>query len=153
MQIADLLNSERTLFANGISSKKRALEELCQLFAQSLNIDIQELSEAFFERERLGSTAIGHGVAIPHIRSSFAKQPLGALLVLNQPLDFNALTAEPVDIIFGLIVPETSTDQHLKILKMLAEQFRREAFRQQLRQAQDSQTLYQLAIEHTSLVI
>lgn len=145
MQIIDLLTPERTLYAQNISSKKRALEILSQLFAQQLNADSNELFDAFIEREKLGATSIGHGIAIPHIRSNHVTQPQGALLRLATPLDFNALDKQPVDILFGLIVPAHTVNEHLQILATLAEAFNNETFRKQLRMTTDSQILYQLA--------
>ncbi len=146
MYIIDLLTPERTLYASLITSKKRALEVLSQLFAQPSGIDSHELFEAFIERERLGTTAIGHGIAIPHVRCKMVKQPQAALMVLPQALDFNALDQQQVDILVGLIVPAEATTEHLQILATLAESFSDESFCNQLRQATDSQSLYQIVV-------
>lgn len=147
MQIIDLLTLERTLLAKSINSKKRALEIISNLFAEQLAVDRTELFEAFIERERLGSTAIGHGIALPHIRSQAATQPMGALILFKQPLDFNTPDHEPVKLLFSLIVPDHATTEHLQILAMLAESFSQAEFRERLLSAPDVQTLYQLAIQ------
>lgn len=147
MQIIDLLSPERTLIAKSITSKKRALEVLSNLFAEQLAADSSELFQAFIERERLGSTAIGHGIALPHIRSQAAKQAMGALMLLDTALDFNALNQQPVKLLFGLIVPEHASEEHLEILAMLAENFSQTQFRNCLLQASTPQTLYQLATQ------
>lgn len=147
MHIIDLLTPERTLYASLITSRKRALEVLSQLFAQQSGIDSHELFTAFIERERLGTTAIGHGIALPHIRCKMVKQPQAALMVLTQALDFNALDKQKIDIIVGLIMPAEATTAHLETLAALAESLRDESFRDKLRQATNSQSLYQVAVE------
>lgn len=147
MQIIDLLTPERTLFTSDITSKKRALEQLSKLFADTLNLNNSELFELFVQRERLGSTAIGHGVAIPHIRSAMVNHPIGALMLLSRPLESDAIDKQPVDLLFGLLVPEAATEEHLQILAGLAEAFSHENYCNQLRQATDSQSLYQLAVQ------
>lgn len=147
MQIIDLLTPERTLFASGITSKKRALERLSEIFANSTNIDSSELFEGFIQRERLGSTAISHGVAIPHIRSAKVHRPLGALMRLSQPLDFDAPDQQPVDLLFGLLIPKAAVEEHLQILAGLAEAFGDKNYCNHLRQATNAQALFQLAVQ------
>ncbi|WP_313397819.1 PTS sugar transporter subunit IIA [Stenotrophomonas sp.] len=99
----------------------------------------ESLFESLRERERVGSTAIGHGIAIPHGRSPTLQQPRGALLRLQQPVDFG--TGEPVDLVFAMAVPEHYTHQHLMLLSELAEMFSDPGIRQALRQAADADAL------------
>jgi PTS system nitrogen regulatory IIA component len=101
-----------------------------------------ELYTSLCEREALGTTAIGHGIAIPHGRCQNISEPRGALLRLQQPIDFGA--AEPVDLCFAIAVPSHYTHQHLMLLSELAERFSDPAFRQALREAADAASLLQL---------
>ena len=93
-----------------------------------------EVIDALAARERLGCTGLGHGVAIPHGRVNFITQPVGAVITLAEPIEFDAADGEPVDIVVGLLIPETEVDGHLKILaslaKFLNEPTNREAMRQ-----------------------
>jgi PTS system nitrogen regulatory IIA component len=146
MQIIDFLTLERTFFGCDFSSKKRALEFLSQLFVNELQVASSDLFEAFIERERLGSTVLGHGIALPHIRTHAAKQPLGALIKLVQPIDFNGTLEQKVDVLFALVVPAEACQDHLQILASLAQHFSQPDFRQQLEQANDAKSLYKIVI-------
>lgn len=147
MQIQSLLTPERTCSSLEASSKKRALELLAQLIAQNIPaIDSDDLLRRFQARERLGSTGIGHGIAIPHCRINNSTGAIGALITLKHPVDFDAIDAEPVDILFAMLVPEESHDEHLKNLAALANALSRNEFRQRLRAASDNLELYEAAI-------
>lgn len=102
-----------------------------------------ELLASLREREQLGSTAIGHGIAIPHGRAPHLDAPRGALLRLEQPIDFDGHGAQ-VDLIFAMAVPAHYTHQHLMLLSELAEQFSDESFREALRRAPDATALHDL---------
>ena len=95
-------------------------------------------------RERLGSTGLGHGVALPHGRFNQSQQAIGAFVKLKKGVDFDAIDRQPVDLIFGLLVPDHYTDEHLKILAYLAEMFSDRSFCQQLREAGSDRALFQL---------
>lgn len=151
MQIQTLLTPERTCSGLEASSKKRALELLAQTIAHDVpGIDADDLLRRFLARERLGSTGVGHGIAIPHCRVSInsgaGANAIGALITLSQPIEFDAIDAEPVDILFAMLVPEEAHDEHLKNLAALASALTRSEFRQRLRVASDSSTLFQAAI-------
>lgn len=103
-----------------------------------------ELHASLCEREALGSTAIGHGIAIPHGRCAALGAPRGALIRLQTPIDFGA--AEPVDLLFAMAVPGHYTDQHLMLLSELAERFSDPDFRQALREASDAEALLALIV-------
>jgi PTS system nitrogen regulatory IIA component len=96
-------------------------------------------------REKLGSTGLGRGIAIPHCRVSDCTQPLGALLTLEEPIPFDAPDDQPVDLLFVLLVPEEAHQQHLDILANIARLFSQPDFCERLRTAGDSRTLYDIA--------
>jgi nitrogen PTS system EIIA component len=147
MKIESLLTIERTRSNQDIGSKRGALELLAQVIAQDLpDIEADDLFRRFLARERLGSTGIGHGIAIPHCRISTAGGAIGALITLTQPVEFDSIDGEPVDILFAMLVPEEAHDEHLKNLAALAGALTRSEFRQHLRDANDNSMLFQAAI-------
>ena len=99
-------------------------------------------------RERLGSTGIGHGIAIPHARIGGIDKPIGALLRLEQGIDFDAQDDQQVDLLCALLVPEEATDEHLKTLSHLAKLFNQSEVQSQLRQCDDGNSLYQASLKH-----
>ena len=147
MQIESLLTLERTRSNQDTGSKRGALELLAQVIAQDLpDIEADDLFRRFLARERLGSTGIGHGIAIPHCRINSASGAIGALITLTQPVEYDSIDGEPIDILFAMLVPEEAHDEHLKNLAALASALTRSEFRQRLRVASDSSTLFQAAI-------
>lgn len=147
MQIKSLLTPERTRSSLEASSKRRALELLAQTIAQDIpDIDTDDLVRRFLARERLGSTGIGHGIAIPHCRINNSSGAIGALITLNQPVEFDSIDAEPVDILFAMLVPEDAHSEHLQNLAALASALTRSEFRQRLRSASDDAALYLAAV-------
>ncbi len=121
MQIADLLSPDRVSLETGIASKKRALEHLGEMLAGDDRTPAASLVfDALSAREKLGSTGLGHGVAIPHGRMDDIETPRVALLRLQEGVDFDAIDNEPVDILIALIVPVDSTSEHLDLLAQLA---------------------------------
>ena len=147
MNIADLISAERVLCNTDVSSKKRTLELLGELIANSQsNFTVREIFDSLIGRERLGSTGLGHGVALPHGRLSKSEQATGAFIKLEHPVNFDAIDQQPVDLVFGLLVPEHFTDEHLKILSYLAEMFSDKVFCEQLRRANSNQAIYESLI-------
>lgn len=147
MQIQSLLTPERTCSGLDASSKRRALELLAQTIAQDIpSLDTDDLLRRFLARERLGSTGIGHGIAIPHCRVSIGAGAIGALITLTQPIEFDAIDGEPVDILFAMLVPEEAHDEHLKNLAALASALTRSEFRERLRTADTNTALYEAAV-------
>ncbi len=147
MQIQSLLTPERTRSGLEASGKRSALELLAQTIAQDISgIDADDLLRRFLARERLGSTGIGHGIAIPHCRVSISAGAIGALITLSQPIEFDAIDAEPVDILFAMLVPEEAHDEHLKNLAALAGALTRSEFRNRLRTADTNAALYNAAV-------
>lgn len=134
MQISDILTPERMLCHVQANSKKRILEYFSKLLAtETSGLTSHTIFDSLLVRERLGSTALGKGVAIPHARVEQCNVTLAAFLQLEKGVDFEAIDKQPVDLLFALMVPEQSTQEHLEILAQLAEMFNNDQFREQLR--------------------
>jgi len=151
MEISQLITPERVQCLSGISSKKRALESISLLLGSgAIGIDPTEIFHQLIERERLGSTGLGHGVALPHgrLQSDMLESQatlditLGCFIKLEQGVDFDSPDHKPADLLFGLLVPEHCTDEHLQVLAALAKMFSDTEFCDQLRQCQTNEALY-----------
>lgn len=144
MNIQDILSPSTTECDIPGGSKKRVLEHLSHLLAdQTPGMDADQLYESLLYRERLGSTGIGEGVAIPHCRLAGCQKSVGAFLKLSEPVDFDAIDDQPVDLVFALVVPDEQHDEHLKVLAAIAGMLQDEQKRRQLRSISDSQSLYE----------
>jgi nitrogen PTS system EIIA component len=150
MQITELLIPGRMHLDAGIGSKKRALEILGELLASDDSTEAELSPNLVFDslsaREKLGSTGLGHGVAIPHGRMTELDTPRIALLRLDEGVDFDAIDHEPVDILIALIVPEDATSAHLDLLAQLARGLSQPDNIASLRRAADTPALYQAAL-------
>ncbi len=148
MQLCDLLLPESTYVEEKmVDSKKRTLEMLSQLLAaHNTPLAAPQIFEQLLARERLGSTALGHGIAIPHARVDGINKPIGALLKLQQGIDFDAPDNQDADILCALLVPTEATDEHLKTLAHLAKLFSEPKVHQVLKQCTDARSLYQDAL-------
>ena len=145
MHIADFITPERVIWKPKVSSKKRALEEVSGLIAGAQpNLVEMEIFDCLLARERLGSTGLGHGVAIPHGRLKSVTHPIGAFAVLNKGVDFDAMDGAPVDLVCALVVPLESTEEHLQILASLAALFSDERLRDGMRRASGAEEVYTL---------
>jgi PTS system nitrogen regulatory IIA component len=145
MKIADLITAERVSCNSDVTSKKRTLELLGELIAQDQSdYTGRDIFDSLISRERLGSTGLGHGVALPHGRLSQSQNAIGAFVKLVKGINFDAIDQQPVDLVFALLVPEHFTDEHLKILSYLAEMFSDVAFCDRLRAAGSDQALFEL---------
>lgn len=144
MQVTELLDIERISCSNMAGSKKRVLEQMSQLIATGQNeLSQDQIFDSLISRERLGSTGLGHGVAIPHARVKDSEKTLAAMIKLNQGVDYDSPDQKPVDLLFALLVPENSTEEHLQLLAQLAQMFSDENFVSRLRAANDAGTLLQ----------
>ncbi len=124
MNITDLLSPDRVACCDDVASKKRLLEQISELLAGSATgLSDSEIFEALISREKLGSTGLGKGVAIPHGRMPELESPVCAFIKLSTAVDFDASDGEPVDLVFALLVPEDSTEEHLQVLSTIAEIF------------------------------
>jgi len=144
MQISDILTKERILCDITVHSKKRVLEKCSDLLVKDTAFTSYEIFYSLLERERLGSTGFGRGVAIPHARVAQSNLTLAAFLQLDEGIDFDAIDNQPVDLVFALLVPENSTNEHLKILAQLAKMFSEDQFCEKLRQTTDVENQFQL---------
>jgi PTS system nitrogen regulatory IIA component len=145
MQICELLDPARIGCHQETSSKKRTIEILAELLASALpDFTAGEVFDSLINRERLGSTGLGNGVALPHGRVAGLKEPVAALITLVGGVDFDAVDNKPVDILFALLVPEESTDEHLQILARLAAMFSNREFCEKLCGSNDAEQCYRL---------
>ena len=127
-----------------VSSKKRVFEKVGLLFENNHQIARSRVFDSLFAREKLGSTGLGQGVAIPHGRIKGLKEALGVLVRMKQAIPFDAPDGQPVGLIFVLLVPDRATDVHLQILSELAQMFSDKPFRERLLQAPGAPELHQL---------
>ncbi len=145
-QLAQLLTPGRTLcHASGIS-RKRLFETIASVIAQDqLSLPGDEIFSQLIAREKLGSTGLGKGIAIPHCRVENCTHPLGTLVTLDQAIDFDAPDGQPVDLLFVLLVPNEAHQLHLDILANVAGLFNQDSFCETLRSAESDEALYELA--------
>ncbi len=120
-RLASILPAAQVLVHVDATSKKRAFEEIGLLFENLHGLNRALVTDSLFARERLGSTGLGHGVAIPHGRIKGLKAPMAAVLQLAQPIGFDAPDEQPVSLLIFLLVPEAATQKHLEILSEIAE--------------------------------
>lgn len=148
MLIASLLvNASNIYCQQDISSKKRLIETIShQLAANTQVITADAIFQALLERERLGSTGLGKGVAIPHARVPGINNTIGTLMTLSTPINYESTDKQDVDIVFGLLVPEESSEYHLQHLARLAALFRDEEICNTIRQTDDAEKLFDLLL-------
>ncbi len=145
MKISDILSPERIANQADAASKKRALELLSSKLAEGQNeLSSTQIFDSLLARERLSSTGLGKGVALPHGRAKNIDRTICAFVRLREGIDFDSVDQQPVDLLCGLLVPEESTEEHLQILATLAEMLRDESFCKKLREASSEQELYHL---------
>ncbi len=134
MHVADILSAERVACDVHASSKKKVLQKLSELLSSGESeLEPGAIAMGLHDREKLGSTGLGHGVAIPHARVPGAQRTVGAFMRLAEPVDFEATDGEPVDLVFGLLVPEDATEEHLAMLRRLAQLLSSTTLRARLR--------------------
>ena len=152
IKLSDILVPERVLHNAPIQSKKRALEQISHTIVGAVApiVDSVPIFEGLIARERLGSTGIGHGVAIPHCRIKDLPHVVSVFMSVSPGIEFDAIDNQPVDLIMALIVPEETSEEHLQLLALLADKFSQATFRQQLREAHDSAQLYQVLVDHAT---
>ncbi len=147
--IKNVLTPNSTLCDVDISSKKRALEIIADIMHEASGklIPERKIFDALVERERLGSTAIGSGVAIPHARITGLKEPIAVFIRIDNAISYDADDNQPVDLIFCLLVPEKANSAYLNILAQLADGFRRSNFLKRLRSASTNEELYDILVK------
>jgi len=144
--VAKLLSPGNVLADLAVTSKKRLFEQVGLLFENRHGIARSRVFDSLFERERLGSTALGQGVAIPHGRLKGLKEALCAFARLAQPVPFDAPDGKPVQLVFVLLVPEQATEKHLQILSEIAQMFSDRALREAMASAPDAEALHRLIL-------
>jgi len=143
-QIAELLPLANIALDIDVPSKARLFEAAGALFAASSGLDALVVASSLAAREKLGSTGLGQGIAIPHGRIKGLKEARGAFLRLSQPVSFDAPDGKPVSQVFVLLVPEQATDLHLQLLSELAQMFSERTFREKLAGAASAADLVSL---------
>ena len=136
----------QALSDQSLLSKKRVFERAAEAMGGSLNLSSETIYRALLAREKLGSTAIGEGIAIPHCRINECAEAAGCLLTLQEPIDFGSTDGRDVDVIFVLLVPEEATQAHLNLLAALARSFSNADLRNRVRQTLDPEELRQLLL-------
>lgn len=142
MPLTDLLSPDRVAVLDHLVDRDGVLSEAARLLTVDARGETAAVAGCLRQRERLGSTGIGHGVAIPHGRSHAFGTARAAFLRLREPVDFDAGDGQPVDLVFAMAVPEHFTQQHLQLLSELAEVFAEPGFRAALRKAPDAAALH-----------
>jgi len=138
-----ILPAENVVLDLECSSKKRAFEQAGLIFENNCGIARSTVSDNLFARERLGSTGLGHGVAVPHGRIRGLKAPLAAFVRLSEAIPFESPDGEPVKLLIFLLIPDNVTQQHLEILSEIAEMFSDRTFRMAMAEDLDASALYQ----------
>ncbi len=146
MEISDILTREHILCNAELSSKKAVLETLALLLADGAGNRAtgQQVFNCLLSRERLGGTGLGNGIALPHGRLKNNFSTTAAFIKLKQGVDYDAIDRQPVDLVFALLAPEDSTEEHLQILAKLAEMFASPEFLTRLRRQKSEEAIYQL---------
>ncbi|MBR9814664.1 PTS transporter subunit EIIA [bacterium] len=145
MQLSDIIAADRVKHVSNITSKKRALEEVAGLLSNGApQLSDTNILASLAAREKLGSTGLGGGVAIPHGRMRGTEESVAAMLILDQGVDFDSSDGQPVDLVLGMVVPQEATQTHLSILKSIAEMLSDETQVAALRAADDDAAAFDL---------
>lgn len=147
MQLGSILRPDAVKTIASCTSKKRLFHDLGELAEASYGLHAGAVVEALIEREGLGPTGVGQGIALPHARLAEADQVAGLFLRLEKPLDFDAVDRQPVDLIFALIAPESAGVEHLKALALVSRTLRNPAICAKLRANSEANTLYTILTE------
>ncbi len=149
MDLSDLLSPDGVIVNLKVSSKKQALQELASRAAGRTGLSEREIFDTLLQRERLGSTGVGHGVAIPHGKLAKLDRIVGLIARLERPIDFESVDDQPVDLVFLLLAPEGAGADHLKALARIARVLRDSTIAANLRTAADAAALYTLITSTT----
>ncbi|MFN3208154.1 MAG: PTS sugar transporter subunit IIA [Roseovarius sp.] len=151
MQFTQILRPDAVRVFSSVSSKKRLLHELGSIAESVYHLDPTKVVDALIERENLGPTGVGHGVALPHARLGGIDTVVGALVLLDTPIDFSSVDRQPVDLAFALFAPEDAGVEHLKALALVSRTLRDPAVCAKLRANDDPATLYTIITESQSV--
>lgn len=147
MELASILKAEAVRVIGSASSKKRLFQEIGDIAHAAHGLDPSQTVEALLDRESLGPTGVGHGVALPHARLHGIDRVIGVFLMIEKPLDFGAVDRQPVDIAFSLFAPEDSGVEHLKALALVSRTLRDNALCTKLRANLEPTKLYAILTE------
>ena len=149
MHLTDIISPERVVSNVHAKSKKRAFETISGVIASNADISMgaNDIFDSLIARERLGTTAIGHGIAIPHGRVKESTETIAAFMQLSDGIDCDALDDKYVKLIFAVLVPENTNEEHLQLLARLSKMFKNSELREKLLAAKDSKTLYDLLVQ------
>ncbi|MCP5274037.1 MAG: PTS sugar transporter subunit IIA [Burkholderiales bacterium] len=147
--ISQLLPQSNVIIDLDVASKKRVFEQAGLLFENNINIARNQVFDSLFAREKLGSTGLGQGVAIPHGRIKGLREAVAALVTMKEGIPFDAPDGQPVNIACILLVPEKATDKHLQILSELAQMFSDKQFRERILNTKDAAEIHKLIVEWT----
>lgn len=150
MDISDLLSTEGVIASLKVSGKKQALQELAAKAAQLTELPERSIFDVLLERERLGTTGVGGGIAIPHGKLPSLERLYGVFARLDHPIDFDAIDDQPVDLFFLLLAPESAGADHLKALARVSRLLRDKMVCDKLRGSDSSDALYALLTESTA---
>ncbi len=150
MPLNDLLAPEAVIPALKVNSKKQAIQELAERAAALSGLPERDVFDTLLQRERLGSTGVGSGIAIPHGKLPSIDRLIGLFARLDRPIDFDALDGQPVDLVFLLLAPEAAGADHLKALARVARALRDPALAQKLRATRDADALHALLTQPTA---
>ncbi|MFP7672154.1 PTS sugar transporter subunit IIA [Marivita sp. S0852] len=151
MNFADLLNPKAVKAVTTASSKKRLMHTIADVAEAAYGISAQRAVEALMDRESLGPTGVGHGVALPHARLDGVDSVVGVFMLLEKPIDFDSVDRQPVDVIFALFAPENAGVEHLKALALVSRTLRDQSFCTKLRANPDAATLHTIITEAASV--
>ena len=144
MEISEILSNQGVLSNLKSSSKKQLLQDIAEAASKRSRFEQHQIFEALLEREKLGSTGVGNGVAIPHAKIPGMDGIQGIFARLKRPVDFDAIDEEPVDIVFMLLAPEGSGADHLKALSRIARLLRDQSILSSIRKTDDTDAIYSL---------
>ncbi len=151
MQLSAILKPEAVKVLSAVSSKKRLFQDIGDLADSAYGLPAARTVDALLERESLGPTGVGHGVALPHARLDDVEEVLGCFVLLEKPIDFGAVDRQPVDIAFALFAPEDAGVDHLKALALVSRTLRDTGLCAKLRANSDPATLYAILTENQSV--
>ena len=147
MKFSNLLKPEAIRVFSSVSSKKRLLHDLAGIAEMCYQTNYSNTVEALIERESLGPTGVGSGIALPHARLDKLEHVVGAFILLESPVDFEAIDKQPVDIVFSLFAPKSAGVEHLKALALVSRTLREQHIVAKLRSNPDPATLYTILTE------
>jgi PTS system nitrogen regulatory IIA component len=147
MQIGELLDRNAIALRVSAANKRQALAVIAEIAARNLGLDAADILDALTEREQAGSTGVGHGVAAPHARLEGLERMRGVFVRLEQPVQFEAVDEQPVDLIFALFAPVDAGAEHLRALARVSRLLRQAELRQQLRQARTADAIHALLVQ------